>query len=163
MMTAAGKNFSNLLWSRFLIIMQNVSMATNGKCNCMLNPTVQLSCWHPASKVTTGGTTATIWSSNAKYPLSWFVSLEITWYHKIAYLYSVIQMDMHGLLQPTLFGWTSLWPEVELNVVNHFYLSPRLGNLTAKNSDVKRSLYVASRRDGCLRQPVYIYGMHRHK
>ena len=38
MMTSAGKNFYNFLWSRFLIIMQNVNMATNAKCNCRPNP-----------------------------------------------------------------------------------------------------------------------------
>ena len=38
MMTAVGKNFYNVRGSRFLIIMQNVKMATNGKCNSRLNP-----------------------------------------------------------------------------------------------------------------------------
>ena len=38
MMTTAGKNFQNLLWSRFLIIVQNVNMVTNGKRNSRLNP-----------------------------------------------------------------------------------------------------------------------------
>ena len=38
MMTTAGKKFHNLLLSRFLIIMQNVNMDTNGKCNCRLIP-----------------------------------------------------------------------------------------------------------------------------
>ena len=38
MMIMAGKKFQNFLWSSFLIIVQNVNMATNVKCNCMLNP-----------------------------------------------------------------------------------------------------------------------------
>ena len=38
MMTTAGKNFLNFVWSRFLIIMQNFNMVTNGKCSCRLIP-----------------------------------------------------------------------------------------------------------------------------
>ena len=38
MMLTVGKQFQNFLWSSFLIIMLNVNMATNGKCNCRLNP-----------------------------------------------------------------------------------------------------------------------------
>ena len=38
MMTILGKKFQNLLWSRFLIIVQNVNMVTNGKRNSKLNP-----------------------------------------------------------------------------------------------------------------------------
>ena len=38
MMTTAGKKFQNFLWSRFLIIVQNVNMVVNGKCNSRLNP-----------------------------------------------------------------------------------------------------------------------------
>ena len=38
MMTMAGTKFQNLLWFRFLIIMQNVNMANNGKRNSRLNP-----------------------------------------------------------------------------------------------------------------------------
>ena len=38
MMTTAGKKFQNFLWSRFLIIVQNVNMVTNGKRNSRLNP-----------------------------------------------------------------------------------------------------------------------------
>ena len=37
-MITAGKEFKNFLWSSFFIIMQNVNMATSGKCNSMLNP-----------------------------------------------------------------------------------------------------------------------------
>ena len=40
MMTTAGKKFQNLLWSRFLIIVQNVNMVTIGKRNSRLNPRV---------------------------------------------------------------------------------------------------------------------------
>ena len=40
MMTTAGKKFHNCLWSRFLIIVQNVNMVTNGKRNNRLNPIV---------------------------------------------------------------------------------------------------------------------------
>ena len=40
MMTTAGKKFENFLWSRFLIIVQNVNMVTNGKRNSRLNPKV---------------------------------------------------------------------------------------------------------------------------
>ena len=39
MMTKAGKKFQNFLWSRFLIIVQNVNMVTNGKHNSRLKPT----------------------------------------------------------------------------------------------------------------------------
>ena len=38
MMTTAGKKFQNVLWSRFLIIMQNVNMIANGKEHSRLNP-----------------------------------------------------------------------------------------------------------------------------
>ena len=38
MMATAGKKFKNFLWSRFLIIVQNVNMIVNGKCNSRLNP-----------------------------------------------------------------------------------------------------------------------------
>ena len=38
MMATAGKKFQNFLWSRFLIIMQNVNMVANGKRNRRLNP-----------------------------------------------------------------------------------------------------------------------------
>ena len=41
MMTMAIKKFQNFLWSRFLIIMQNVNMVTNGKHNSRLNPAVR--------------------------------------------------------------------------------------------------------------------------
>ena len=34
----AGKKFLNFRWSRFLIIVQNVNMVTNGKRNSRLNP-----------------------------------------------------------------------------------------------------------------------------
>ena len=37
MMLTAGKKFHNFSWSRFLIIVQNVNMVTNGKCNSRLN------------------------------------------------------------------------------------------------------------------------------
>ena len=36
--TTAGEKFHNFLWSRFLIIMQNVNVITIGKCNCRLIP-----------------------------------------------------------------------------------------------------------------------------
>ena len=42
MMITAGKKFHNLLWSRFLIIVQNVNMVTNGKRNSRLNPHTDL-------------------------------------------------------------------------------------------------------------------------
>ena len=42
MMATAGKKFQNLLWSRFLIIMQNVNMVANGKRNRRLDPDVQI-------------------------------------------------------------------------------------------------------------------------
>ena len=45
MMTTAGKEFQNFVRSRFLIIMQNVNMVTNGKPNSRLNPGVGLVCW----------------------------------------------------------------------------------------------------------------------
>ena len=38
MMKTAGKTFKNFLWSRFLIIVQNVNMVTNGKHDSKLNP-----------------------------------------------------------------------------------------------------------------------------
>ena len=38
MLPTAGDKFHNLLWSRFLIIMQNVNMVSNGKHNSRLNP-----------------------------------------------------------------------------------------------------------------------------
>ena len=38
MMATAGKKFKNLLWSRFLIMVQNVNLVTNGKRNRRLNP-----------------------------------------------------------------------------------------------------------------------------
>ena len=38
MMTTEGKTFQNFLWSRFLIIVQNVNMIANGKRNRRLNP-----------------------------------------------------------------------------------------------------------------------------
>ena len=38
MMTTAGKKFQNLLWSHFLIIVQNVNIVTNGKRNSRLKP-----------------------------------------------------------------------------------------------------------------------------
>ena len=37
MMTTASKKFQSFLWSRFLIIVQNVNMVTNGKRNSRLN------------------------------------------------------------------------------------------------------------------------------
>ena len=42
MMTTAGKKFQIFLWSRFLIIMQNVNMVANGKRNNRLNPSCVL-------------------------------------------------------------------------------------------------------------------------
>ena len=39
-MTTAGKKFKNFRWSRFLIIVQNINMVTNGKRNSRLNPCV---------------------------------------------------------------------------------------------------------------------------
>ena len=41
MMTTAGKKFHNLLWSRFLIIMQNVNMVAKGKRKSRLNPKLE--------------------------------------------------------------------------------------------------------------------------
>ena len=38
MMATAGKKFQIFLWSRFLIIVQNVNMVVNGKRNRRLNP-----------------------------------------------------------------------------------------------------------------------------
>ena len=38
MMTTADKKFQNFVWSRFLIIMQNVNMVANGKRNSRLSP-----------------------------------------------------------------------------------------------------------------------------
>ena len=38
MMAVAVKNFQNFLWSRFLIIRQNVNVATNAILNCGLTP-----------------------------------------------------------------------------------------------------------------------------
>ena len=38
MMAMAGKKFQNCLWSRFLIIVQNVNIVANGKRNRRLNP-----------------------------------------------------------------------------------------------------------------------------
>ena len=38
MRTTAGKKFKHLLWSCFLIIVQNVNMVTDGKRNSRLNP-----------------------------------------------------------------------------------------------------------------------------
>ena len=38
MMAVAVDNFKNFLWSRFLIIRQNVNMATNAILNCGLTP-----------------------------------------------------------------------------------------------------------------------------
>ena len=38
MMATAGKKFQNLLWSRFLIIVQNVNIVAYGKRNRRLNP-----------------------------------------------------------------------------------------------------------------------------
>ena len=49
MMAVAVENFQNFLWSRFLIIRQNVNMATNAILNCGLtlgtavNPAVEYS------------------------------------------------------------------------------------------------------------------------
>ena len=40
MMAVAVKNFLNFLWSHFLIIRQNVNMATNAILYCGLPPTV---------------------------------------------------------------------------------------------------------------------------
>ena len=40
MMTTTGKKFQNFLWSRFLIIVQNVNMVANGKRNRRLNPII---------------------------------------------------------------------------------------------------------------------------
>ena len=45
MMITAEKTFQNLLWSCFLIIVQNVNMVTNGKHNSRLNP-IPTSCFH---------------------------------------------------------------------------------------------------------------------
>ena len=42
MMTTAGKKFLNFWWFCFLIIMQNVNMAANGKRNRRLNPTLAI-------------------------------------------------------------------------------------------------------------------------
>ena len=41
-MMTSGKKFKNFLWSRFLIIVQNVNMATNGKRNSRLNPGISV-------------------------------------------------------------------------------------------------------------------------
>ena len=38
MMAMTGKKFKNFLWSRFLIIVQNVNIVANGKHNRRLNP-----------------------------------------------------------------------------------------------------------------------------
>ena len=38
MMPTADKEFNKFGWSRFLIIVQNVNMVTNGKRNSKLNP-----------------------------------------------------------------------------------------------------------------------------
>ena len=38
MMTTADKEFKNVGWSRFLIIVQNANMFTNGKRNSRLKP-----------------------------------------------------------------------------------------------------------------------------
>ena len=38
MIATAGKKFQNFLWSRFLIIVQNVNTVANGKRNRRLNP-----------------------------------------------------------------------------------------------------------------------------
>ena len=43
MMAVAVENFKNLLWSRFLIIRQNVNMATNAILYCGLPPKVVVS------------------------------------------------------------------------------------------------------------------------
>ena len=40
MMAVAVKNFQNFLWSRFLIIRQNVNLATNAIPYCGLSPNV---------------------------------------------------------------------------------------------------------------------------
>ena len=42
MMTTAGQKFQNFLWSRFLIIVKNFNMVTNGKRNSRLNPSVRV-------------------------------------------------------------------------------------------------------------------------
>ena len=42
MMVVAGENFLNFGWSPFLIIGQNVNMATNAILICCLNPIVSL-------------------------------------------------------------------------------------------------------------------------
>ena len=44
MMATAGKKFQNFLWSRFLIIVQNVNIVANGKRNRRLNPCECLNC-----------------------------------------------------------------------------------------------------------------------
>ena len=44
MMATAGKKFQNFLWSRFLIIVQNVNMVVKRNCNSRLNP-LTLSSW----------------------------------------------------------------------------------------------------------------------
>ena len=41
MTTTAGKKFQNMLWSRFLVIVQNVNEVTNGKRSSRMNPILQ--------------------------------------------------------------------------------------------------------------------------
>ena len=43
MMAVAVDNFQNFWWSRFLIIRQNVNMATNAILNCGLTPKALIS------------------------------------------------------------------------------------------------------------------------
>ena len=43
MMATTGKKFQDFLWSRFLIIVQNVNMVANGKRNTRLNPKITCS------------------------------------------------------------------------------------------------------------------------
>ena len=50
MMAVAVKNFQNFLWPRFLIIRQNVNMATNAILNCGLTPIVH-STNHPKGEM----------------------------------------------------------------------------------------------------------------
>ena len=40
LMKTVGAKFQKCCWSRFLIIVHTVNMATNGETNCTLNPTV---------------------------------------------------------------------------------------------------------------------------
>ena len=50
MMTTACK-FKNFSWSRFLIIMQNINMVTNGKYNCRMIPSVTVTATGPGRQV----------------------------------------------------------------------------------------------------------------